>query len=195
MHKDDTPGNETAGLQDETFERLVGLIYDELKPVARSLRYSMRPGDMFHTTEIVHDAIVRVAEREGADWESETHLKAFLARVMRNLLVDHLRQKTALKRTRPEFTDLPLLLGDTSGFSGADLMDLDKALHDLGGWAPRQARVVECRFFGGMTVEETSTALSLSHRSVERDWTKARAWLLQSLDRPASHDSGPRRSE
>ena len=175
-----------ADKDEQAFEDLVGVIYDELKPVARSLRFSMRPGEMLQTTEIVHDAIVRVAEREGQDWESQMHLKAFLARVMRNLIVDHLRYKTAAKRVKPDLDEYPVSIKKSEQHPGADLIDLDKALQNLAGWAPRQARIVECRFFGGMTVKETSSVLNLSMRTVEREWTKARAHLSHSLSNSAA---------
>lgn len=166
----------------EAFESLVPLVYDDLRRIAHRRLQAENTDHTLDTTEIVHEAYLALVDQATATWNDRAHFFAVAARVIRHVLIDHARRRGALKRGGGDVR-VPLRddLLSVEGAPDIDLVDLDKALAKLGGRDPRLERVVECRFFGGMTVAETAVALGTSVRTVERDWTRARAYLYQAL--------------
>jgi RNA polymerase sigma factor (TIGR02999 family) len=174
--------------EDGALDRAVALIYRDLKYLAgRQLRKSGRPLD---TTALVHEAYIRLVDRDDAGWNDRGHFLAAAATAMRHVLVDRIRHRTALKRGGGQ-ADLPL--DDAGDIPGAPESELALAVHDalerLHEIDERLVRIVECRFYAGFTAEETSTALGISSRTVERDWKRARAWLRNTLS-PGGSSSG-----
>jgi RNA polymerase sigma factor (TIGR02999 family) len=169
-------------------ERLVPLVYEDLARIARrQLRLEAR-GHTLATRELVHEAWLRIAEQKGVQWVDRRHLFALAAHVMRRVLVDHARRHHAARRGGPGRQAVPLdvldhgLAVELSAGQRADvLIAVDQALERLGSVDVRLARVVECRFFAGLTEEETAAALGITARTVARDWVKARGLLYQAL--------------
>lgn len=170
-----------AGAADRrALDELVPLAYAELRRMAHAQLARERERFTLDTTALVHETYVRLAGR-ALPVESRAYFFGAAARAMRRVLVDAARRRRRVKRgagQRP-LTLEALELG-VDGLT-ADLVDLDEALEGLGRDYPRQARVVECRFFGGLSVEETAATLELAERTVKRDWALARAWLLRRL--------------
>lgn len=162
-------------------DSLFTLAYEELRQLARRARRGRGSATM-NTTALVHEAYVRLASAKRLDVSDAAHFRCLISRCMRQLLVDAARRKQAAKRggdaVRVTFADD--LVGED--VSAARLLDLDSAIEELQAVDPRRASVVECRFFGGLDVEETATALEVSPATVKRDWRVARAWLSQRLD-------------
>jgi len=162
-------------------ESMVPLVYDELRRLAHRHLASEAPGRTLGTTELVHEAYLRLIDQTRVQWTGRAHFMAIAATVMRRILVDRARSRRSLKRggTRPP---VPLESVDLGTDERAELLvALDEALDRLRELDARQARVVECRFFGGMTEEETAEATGLGLRTVKRDWAKARSWLYREL--------------
>lgn len=162
-------------------DQLFGLLYDELRGIARA-RLSDRPGNAtLPTTALINEAWLRMAAQEELDFENRSHFFACSSRVMRTVLVDHARRMSADKRGG-QAVRVPLKDHDLPVEHQADfLLSLDEALQRLASGAERACRVVECRYFGGMTEAETARALGVSDRTVRRDWVRAREWLYQAL--------------
>ena len=161
--------------------RLVDETYAELRRIAE--RYVRRErAASVQATELVHEAYIRLQKGDQTAWRNRTHFLALAAIAMRRLLVERGRARAAAKRGGPQarITLDDALLADEG--AGVDVLDLDEALARLAHLDPRQARVVELRYFGGMTVDEAGAALGISPATVKRDWTLARAWLLRELD-------------
>ena len=176
----------------QAFERLLPLIYDDLKRVAARQRRRARPGDTLNTTALVHDVYLHLVDASSVAWEGRAHFFAIAARAMRHILIDHARERAARKRggdwQRVELAAeaLPLREGppiDT-------LLALDRAFEALAAVSDRLVQVAECRLFAGMSDRETSEALSIPLRTVQRDWQRARAWLQHEL--AGSGDRGHR---
>jgi RNA polymerase sigma-70 factor, ECF subfamily len=160
---------------------LVALVYDELRAIARSYLHKERAGHTLQATALVHEAYVRLVDQTRISWKNRAHFLGMAARVMRRILVDHARAHRAEKRggaqeatTLNEETDLPQT-------SDADLLALDAALRDLAVFDARQSRIVELRFFGGLTTEEIGQVLDLSPRTIKREWRLAKAWLHREI--------------
>ncbi len=161
-------------------ERLWPLIYDDLRAMAHHQLRRERPGHTLVTTALVHEVYLRMVDSTQVARKGRAYFFAAAARAMRQILVDYARRRQRLKRTPGEEPPPgPEQIG-LSEFA-ADLVDLDGALSGLTRQHPRPARVVECRFFGGLTVEETADALGISPRTVKGDWALARAWLFRAL--------------
>lgn len=168
----------------EAFDQLLPLVYDELRRVARGQLRRERPGHTLFPTALVHEAYLKLADQgEGVDWQGRAHFLAIASRAMRQILVDYARRKSAGKRGGDwERTTLThRQLGVEVRLE--DLLSLDAALDRLDRVDPRLRQVVEHRFFAGMTEEEVAEVLEVSARTVQRDWTKARAWLYKELYR------------
>lgn len=190
MMADARAGHITALLQRhhagdrEAFDTLVTLVYDHLRRIARRQLARARPSETLNTTALVHEAYVQLEKETGVVWQSRSHFFGICARAMRRIIVDHARHRGAQKRGNgvpPE----PLDRADLSVDGQAELaVAVDEALVSLAGVNDRLVRVVECRYFAGMTEEETATALGTSLRTVQRDWMRARAWLLRELGNP-----------
>jgi RNA polymerase sigma factor (TIGR02999 family) len=166
---------------EDAYRRVSSILYDELRrQAARCLRHQ-RPGDSMQTTALV-ETFVRLTAAHQVDWHDRTHFLAVAARTMRRVLVDLARAKASAKRGA-RADHLPI----DSGFAVAapspvDLIALDTALERLGAIDVRKVRVIELRFFAGLTVEETAAVLDVSPDTVARDWRMARTWLLRELD-------------
>ncbi len=164
------------------FDRLLPLVYDELRRLARSyLRGHV--GHSLQPTALVHEAYLRLINQDQVSWENRAQFFGLAAKVMRGLLVDHARQAKADKRGGGNYS-VSLSEADRFGQQkDLDLIALDEALDKLSALEPRHCQVVEMKFFAGLTIEETSVALGISHATVERDWSLARAWLHHELTR------------
>ena len=165
----------------ESASRLMARIYPELKRIAQVRLRRERDGHELQPTALVHEAYMRLVAHQDHTWESRAHFYAASANIMRRILVEHARSRNAQKR-QGERTVIPLdeALVLTEEQS-ADLLDLDVALTELEQLSPRQARVVELRYFAGLSVPEVARSLGLNPRSVDRDWATARAWLRARL--------------
>lgn len=165
----------------EALDGLVPLVYRELHAIAHNQMAGEAPGHTLNTTAVVHEAYIKLAGLNRIDWQDRTHFFAVASQAVRRVLVDYAVRRKALKRggdrKRVDLTDGALFQDDDSG----TILALNQALERLEALDPRQARVVECRFFGGMSVDETATALGISTATVKRDWAVARAWLNREL--------------
>lgn len=158
-------------------DQLVALVYDDLRNVARRQLKAEGEGHTLTPTAVVHEAYLRLATDQTVAWRNRTHFFAVAATCMRRILVDHARRRLAGKRGGgkvPESLDDPFVI---PALPDERLVALDEALETLAQVEPRFARVVECRFFSGLTSEETAEALGVTDRTVRRDWVKARGWL------------------
>ena len=169
-------------------DRLIPLVYGDLAGIAhRQLALEAR-GHTLSTNELVHEAYLRLVDHTRLGWNDRAHFFAVAAHVMRRVLIDHARRHRAARRGGPRRHAISLELLESGDYASltdnerADvLVAIDDALEQLAALDGRQARVVECRFFGGMTEPETAQALGVTERTVARDWVKARGWLYQKL--------------
>lgn len=165
----------------DALNRLVPLIYDELKRIARRQLHGPASGRTLSATALVNEAYLKIVGGSGAEWSDRSHFFAVCARAMRHIIVDHARRRLAGKRgggQLPESLD-PTRLA-VSG-QAEFLFQLDEALDRLTSLDERLPGVVECRFFLGLSEEETGASLGISRRTVQRDWLRARAWLRQEM--------------
>lgn len=162
-------------------DEVVPPVYEELKRIAHRYLRGERTGHTLSTTALVHEAYIRLVDADRITWEDRNHFLALAANTMRRVLIDHARARHAEKRGG----DLIRVDLDQSTFSADEsaevLVAIDDALKRLGELSPRLVKVVECRFFGGMTEEETATALGVTDRTVRRDWLKAKGLLATML--------------
>jgi RNA polymerase sigma factor (TIGR02999 family) len=172
-----------AGGDKDALDRLVPLVHDQLHRLAHQSMRRESAGHTLQTTALVNEAYLRLADAGNLQWQDRIHFFAISATVMRRILVDFARARRAAKRQAillrapvdVDKVEVPAARPD------ADVLALDDALQSLAGFDPRGARVVELRYFGGLTVEETAEALGVSPKTVKRDWAAARAWLLGEL--------------
>ncbi len=166
-------------------ESLMPIVYDELRRLARGqMRRDSGGGGVLQTTALVHEAYMRLSGH-GVDWECRDHFFAIAATVMRQVLVDSVRRRTSQKRGgQAEKVPLDEVTDDArlEAAPDLDLLALDRALRQLEAVDPRKSRIVELRFFGGLTIAEAARVLDISHATVERDLRTAKAWLSRSLD-------------
>jgi RNA polymerase sigma factor (TIGR02999 family) len=160
-------------------EELLQRIYSELKKIAASQLRQERAGHTLQSTDLVHEAYVRLLRQQGVDWRDRAHFFGLAATMMRRVLVDHARARNAKKRARDD-GDAPVTIQSRHG-TEAELLDLDRSLTLFAERYPRQARVVEMRYFVDMEVEEIASCLDISPATVKRDWQFARAWLRAQL--------------
>lgn len=170
------------------FDDLLPQVYDELRRQAAGLMSRERPGATLQATALVHEAVLRLMGWDGVAWQNRQQFLAVSAQIMRRVLVDLARRRRAVKRG-----ELPALVRvDEVAIpveaASLDLLALDEALDGLAALDARKARVVECRFFAGLSIDETAAALDVSPRTVQNDWTFARAWLHRSLAGGAALD-------
>jgi RNA polymerase sigma factor (TIGR02999 family) len=165
----------------EAMDELVPLVYKELRAIARRRLRNERRNHTLDTSALVHEAYLKLVQLDRVEWQSRAHFLAIAARVMRNILVDHALRRKRIKRgggaplaPLEEAANLPAAEADR-------ILDLHAALDRLATLNPRHAHLVECRFFGGMTIEETATVLGVSGATVERDWALLRIWLGREL--------------
>jgi RNA polymerase sigma factor (TIGR02999 family) len=160
--------------------RLVEAVYGELRRVAQRQLRRERPGHSFTPTALVHEAYLKLVDQRRVRWQNRAHFFAIAAHVMRRVLVDHARARATAKRDRGLTIALEGVEVGTPP-PDVDLLALDAALDRLGQLDVRQSRLVELRFFGGLTVEETAAVLDVAPITVKRDWVLARAWLFREL--------------
>lgn len=161
----------------EAQTRLIPLVYQHLHRLAASYMRRERPDHTLQATALVHEAYLRLVSQEETDWQDRAHFFGIAARLMRQILVEHARARQAGKRGGA-MEELPLDQAmEITSAKSRELVELNNALESLEQIDPRQARVVELRFFGGLTVEETAEVLGIAPRTVKRDWSVARAWL------------------
>ena len=165
------------------------LVHDELRRIARRCLYGERANHSVQATALVNEAFLRLVDVQHVDWQNRTHFLAMSARLMRRVLVDLARSRNTDKRgggaVRVTFDEATI--GGCA--PDADVIRLDDALKALAALDDRKGRVVELRFFGGLTVDETALALKVSSKTVLRDWEFARAWLQRELTRGAGRDA------
>ena len=170
-------------------DRLMPLVYAELHRLAKRYMGREDVGRTLQTSALVNEAYLRLVDAHGVRWQNRAHFFAVSAQIMRRILVDFARARQNLKRgagARQVTLDEGLVV---SPESGADLLALDEALEKLAILNPRQGRIVELRYFGGLKEEEAAEALNVSSRTVRHDWSLARAWLYRELSRGSSDDA------
>jgi RNA polymerase sigma factor (TIGR02999 family) len=168
-------------------DHLTPLVYDELRRIARRYMRNERAGTSLQATALVNEAYLRLVDVQDVAWKDRVHFFAIAAQMMRRILVDAARARASAKRggnvkkvnhsNAVNFDEIP----DIRSNRGAELIAVDDALHQLAEFDPRKARVVELRFFGGLSVEETAEVLKISPQSVMRDWRLTKAWLAREL--------------
>ena len=173
---------------EESLRRLIPLVYNELRRLAHHHLRRERPGHTLQTTALVHEAYLCLMKQQPTDFENRAHFFGVCANLMREILVQYARRRKAAKRDA----------GYRLTFDGAvelpesrslDLVALDDALHELAKLDPQQSRIVELRFFGGLSIEETSHVLGISPATVKRHWTTARVWLHDEISRAERHEA------
>ncbi len=165
----------------QALEALVPLIYKELRNLAHNFLYRERPGHTLQTTALVHEAYLKLIDQNDARWQNRAHFFAIAAQAMRRILIDSARKHAAAKRGGPQ-EELSLdEVADIALEPDGNLLKLDEALNQLAKIDPRQSRIVELRYFGGLTIEETAEVISVSPATVKREWMMARAWLHQEI--------------
>ena len=184
---DPSPGQATQLLIDlssgdtAALEKLTPLIYDELHRLAHRFLRRERGGHTLQTTALVNEAYLRLVDQRNLRWQNRAHFFAIAAQLMRRILIDYARRRQYAKRGggAPHVSlDEAAVLSEERA---TDLIALDEALEGLASIDPQQSRVVELRFFGGLTIEETAEVLKLSHDMVKREWSTAKAWLYREM--------------
>jgi len=168
---------EMAQGKPEAAEQLIPLVYDELRRLASRYMRREREDHTLQTTALVHEAYLKLVEQRSVNWQSRAHFFGIAAQLMRRVLIDHARRNLREKRGGGQPV---VVLDEAFVFSpeqSSALVELDGALERLAAMDARQARIVELRFFGGLTVEEAGEVLGVSPKTVKRDWSVAKAWL------------------
>lgn len=165
----------------EALDKLMPLVYEQMHRMAHNRMLGERAGHTLSTTELVHEAYLKLIDFDRIDWKNRAHFFGFASQIMRNILVDYAHKRQAEKRggKRQRVT-----LGEADAVTEMnleDILSIHHALEKLESLDDRQVRVVECRFFGGLTIDETANALDISTPTVSRDWKMARAWLNREL--------------
>jgi len=168
----------------KALEAILPLMYDELRRLARYHLRQQRPNHTLQTTALVHEAYLRLAQEEKLEVESRAHFLGIAAQLMRWILVDYERNRRAAKRgagvTRLTLDDVAV---PGSPGQDVDILALDEALDRLAKMDPKQSQIIELRYFGGLSIEDTSEFLGISPATVKRSWASARAWLLREMSR------------
>jgi RNA polymerase sigma factor (TIGR02999 family) len=168
----------------EAVEHLVPMVYDALRGIAHNHLAHERPDHTFSTTALVHEAYIKLIDQREATWKSRAHFFAIASQAMRRILVDYARRRKAAKRGG-DAPKVPLEEALVMAETRADeLLALDEALSELAAFDPRQAAIVEYRFFGGLTIEQTGAVMDISPSTVKREWIVAKAWLSHAMDQP-----------
>jgi len=170
----------------EAMDKLLPLVYDELRRLAQSHLRRERPGHTLQSTALVHEAYLRLVDQKQVQWHGRAHFFALASQMIRRILVDHARAHKAGKRGAGAQN---LSLDEALAIPGKrdlDLIALDDALTGLAALDPQQSRIVELRFFGGLSIEETAEVVGLSTATVNREWASARAWLFREISRGAT---------
>ena len=172
----------------EALQALIPLVYEELRRIAQYHLRQERPDHTLQSTALVHEAYLRLVKQGPAEIENRAHFLAVASRLMRQILVDHAREHRAAKRGG----GLKLELSEASSVQpglNLDLIALDDALNELARLDAQQARIVELKFFGGLSIEDTAQVVGLSKTTIKREWATARAWLRREMCSLEDHDS------
>jgi RNA polymerase sigma-70 factor, ECF subfamily len=187
------------GGSEQAFAQLTGILYEELRGLAQRHLRRERADHTMQKTALVHEAFVRLVHQQGVDWQSRAHFFGLASKLMRRILVDHARARMANKRGAgaavmsldemneplepgaPAESTTPTALQHLDQHTQEDVSAIDEALVRLERIDPRQAQIVEMRYFGGLTIEQTAEAVGISDATVKREWTLARAWLRREL--------------
>ncbi len=166
-------------------DQMTPVLYEELRRLARHFLAAERPDHTLQPTALVHEAYVRLVDQHAVDWRNRAHFLGVAASMMRRILINHARANQAAKR---EGFSRAIALEDALGVfvnPQVDLLDLHQALQNLTEMDPQQGRVVELRYFGGLTIEETAEVMGISPATVKREWSTARLWLMQQIEGPS----------
>src|SRR6516165_2631155 len=172
---------EWRGGDSHALEKMIPLVQPELQRLAQHYIRRERPGHTLQTTALLDDAYLQLAEKSGMQWQNRAHFFAVAAQIMRRIMVDHAPQRHALKRGRGAIRVTLDECAAVTETRAAELLALDEALEKLAAFDQRKAKVVEMRYFGGLTMEEIADVLKIHVNTVTRDWTAARAWLFAAL--------------
>ena len=172
----------------ESLQALLPLVYGELRHLAQHHLRGEREDHTLQSTALVHEAYLRLVKPGSLQLESRRHFFALASRIMREILVDHARNRYAAKRDWGDRLTLDEA-AELSKSKCVDVLALDDALNQLASMSPRQCRIVELRFFGGLSIEETAEFLEVSSATVEREWAVARAWLYREISRTERRDA------
>lgn len=178
-----------SGGDQSALDRLTPIVYDELHRLARRYMRRERPGHSLQTTALVNEAYMRLVDYERMHWQDRAHFFAVSAQVMRRILVEHARRHNLKRGGGLQHLSLDEV-AIVGGGHDSDLVELDAAMNDLARIDPRKVQVVEMRFFGGLSVEETADVLKVSTVTVKRDWRAAKAWLYRELTGGSIHGLG-----
>lgn len=173
----------------EVLDKLIPIVYEELRRQAARYLRRERPGNTLQTTGLVHETYLRLVDQKHVHWQNRAHFFGIAAQLMRRILVDHVRRRKAAKRGG---SAIKLTLDETRAMSKSkeiDLVSLDEALTRLAEIDEQQSRIVELRFFSGLSVEETAEVLRISDRTVKRDWQVAKIWLRREISRGERNDA------
>ncbi len=166
------------------FDKLIEFVYDDLKHRASAYMRNQRPDHTLQTTGLVHEAFIKLAERNDIEWKDRNHFIAIASKVMRSIIIDYARYKNRAKRGGKD-ENLPLeesFYIASSESSPVDLLALDEALKELASFDERQAKIVELKYFGGLKIDEIAELLDVSESTVKREWNIAKVWLRRHLE-------------
>lgn len=169
-------------------DRLIPLVYDELYRLARRYMRQERPDHTLQPTALVNEAYLRLIDVNRIEWRNRTHFLALAAQTMRRILVESARNRGRQKRGSGAVRESIDDIGELPGSEGRDVLALNDALNELAAFDERMSQVVELRFFGGLTVDETADVLDVSPETVMRDWKTAKAWLVRELRQPTADE-------
>ena len=171
------------GVDQKALARIVELAYPELRKIARSCLRRERPEHTIQATALVHEAYIRLVDAREVSWQDRAHFFAIISKLMRRVLIEHARARGCSKRgggaRRVNFDEALMV----SAGSDPEIVRLDDALEELAKFDSRKAQVVEMRYFGGLTADESASVLGISPQSVNRDWSLAKAWLVREMTR------------
>lgn len=176
------------GGDEDALRDLLPLVYGELRRLAHYYLRRQRPDHTLQSTALVHEAYLRLVKQREGKFQNRAHFFAICAQLMRQILVEYARSQQAAKRNARQkitFDDAIQLVRGRS----LDLLALDDALNTLAGLDPQQCRIVELRFFSGLSIEDTACSLGISPATVKRDWSTAKAWLRHEMSRTSEHDA------
>jgi len=163
-------------------DALVPLVYDELRRIARRCLVSQGSGHTLQPTALVHEAYLRLVRRDSVNWRDRVHFFAMSAQMMRQILIDYARKAAAAKRGGTAVTLVLEDAPDPAQKTNLDLIALDDAMKQLASFDPRQCKIVELRFFGGLSIEETAEMVDISPATAKREWATARLWLHRTIN-------------
>lgn len=182
----DEEGLDALAGEGTPLDRWVPVLYDELRALAGKLLSDRGAAVTLQPTSLVHEAYLRLVGQRRMDWQDRLHFFVIAARVMRRVLVDHCRARVTQKRGGALLA-VELVEAAVPAPREVDVLTVDRLLTSLAEFDPQQERIVELRFFAGLTVEETAEALGISKATVKRDWAMAKAWMAQQMAEPPAH--------